>query len=156
MHNIHYAFELFPVRNRIHFTKSNVFLHIIQFYLIWKFKISFEWLCHINDNFTHTKLIGKTGHVGRQYFPNVSSESDLQRYKAISFRQNSTNVSSDQHGSSTLSNVPSEYRVKVSVIVNKNDFQRKNNPSSRTQTEYKPNIIQKLIFFRSLHIFFLL
>lgn len=56
------------------------------------------------------KKLGKSGHVARQYFPYVSSESDLQRYKAISFRQNSTNVSSDQHGSSTLSNVPSEYK----------------------------------------------
>lgn len=61
--------------------------------------------------------LGKSGHVSRQLFPYVSSESDLQRYKAISFRRHSTNVSSDPHGSSTLSNVPSEYRsdrVKVS------------------------------------------
>ncbi|XP_055319905.1 potassium voltage-gated channel subfamily H member 6 isoform X4 [Sitodiplosis mosellana] len=61
---------------------------------------------HTLDDF----MEGKSGHVARQYFPYVSSESDLQRYKAISFRQNSTNVSSDQHDSSTLSNVPSEYR----------------------------------------------
>lgn len=61
------------------------------------------------------------GHVSRQYFPYVSSESDLQRYKAISFRQNSTNVSSDQHGSSSLSNVPSDYRsdrIKVTYFCN--------------------------------------
>lgn len=62
-------------------------------------------------------LLGKTGLVTRQYFPYVSSESDLQRYKAIPFRQNSVN-NNDQHGSSSLSNVPSEYksdRIKVSV-----------------------------------------
>lgn len=62
-------------------------------------------------------ILGRTGHVARQFFPYVSSESDLQRYKAISFRQHSANVSSDQHGSSSLSNVPSDYksdRIKVS------------------------------------------
>lgn len=54
--------------------------------------------------------LGKSGHVARQYFPYVSSESDLQRYKAIPFRQNSVNNNNDQNGSSSLSNVPSDYK----------------------------------------------
>lgn len=65
-----------------------------------------------NNNF----ILGKSGHVARQYFPYVSSESDLQRYKAIPFRQNSVNNNNDQNGSSSLSNVPSDYksdRIKV-------------------------------------------
>lgn len=77
--------------------------------------VSIAWKCWID--------IGKSGHVARQYFPYVSSESDLQRYKAIPFRQNSTNNNNDQNGSSSLSNVPSDYksdrmRVRSSHITN--------------------------------------
>lgn len=79
------------------------------------------WCCDVRWSLSLcVRALGKSGHVARQYFPYVSSESDLQRYKAIPFRQNSTNVNSDQHGSSTLSNVPSEYRsdrVKVSFSI---------------------------------------
>uniref|UniRef100_A0A1B0CAV0 PAS domain-containing protein n=1 Tax=Lutzomyia longipalpis TaxID=7200 RepID=A0A1B0CAV0_LUTLO len=46
-----------------------------------------------------------TGHSSRQYFPYVSSESDLQRYKAISFRHSSCH---EPRSSSSLSNVPSD------------------------------------------------
>lgn len=57
---------------------------------------------------------GKSGYLSRQYFPYVSSESDLQRYRATTtgpHRQSS--VQKDDHnGSSSLSNVPSD-RVKV-------------------------------------------
>lgn len=86
-------------------------IDVIFFFLVFIFLSFFDgagaWW--IFDYFSFLmQSIGRSGHVARQYFPYVSSESDLQRYKAISFRQNSTNVSSDQHGSSTLS--ASEYR----------------------------------------------
>ncbi|XP_055700968.1 potassium voltage-gated channel subfamily H member 6 isoform X3 [Phlebotomus papatasi] len=48
-----------------------------------------------------------TGHSSRQYFPYVSSESDLQRYKAISFRHSSCH---EPRSSSSLSNVPSDVK----------------------------------------------
>ncbi|XP_037926588.1 potassium voltage-gated channel subfamily H member 2 isoform X2 [Hermetia illucens] len=52
-----------------------------------------------------------TGQTSRQFFPYVSSESDLQRYKAISFRHNScTNEQHQRTASSSLSNVPSDLK----------------------------------------------
>ncbi|CAO1308266.1 unnamed protein product [Diamesa hyperborea] len=59
------------------------------------------------DNRAHTIddfMTGPSGKAVRQYFPYVSSESDLQRYKAI-IRQNPNN---DTRASSSLSNVPSD------------------------------------------------
>uniref|UniRef100_A0A8D8HMU4 Potassium voltage-gated channel subfamily H member 7 n=1 Tax=Culex pipiens TaxID=7175 RepID=A0A8D8HMU4_CULPI len=47
-----------------------------------------------------------TSHQARQYFPYVSSESDLQRYKAVPFKQQ--NSSHEPRTSSSLSNVPSD------------------------------------------------
>jgi hypothetical protein len=59
-------------------------------------------------------VAGSTQNTARQYFPYVSSESDLQRYKAITFRQNST--INEPRASSSLSNVPSDSnKVKVST-----------------------------------------
>ncbi|XP_021695945.1 potassium voltage-gated channel subfamily H member 6 isoform X9 [Aedes aegypti] len=46
-----------------------------------------------------------TGYHARQYFPYVSSESDLQRYKAVPLKQNSSH---EPRTSSSLSNVPSD------------------------------------------------
>lgn len=73
-------------------------------------------------NIKTVNIPGTTGHQMRQYFPYVSSESDLQRYKAISFRQNVTNNETTR-ASSSLSNVPSDMksdRMKVdfSFILN--------------------------------------
>nr|XP_019553866.2 potassium voltage-gated channel subfamily H member 2 isoform X2 [Aedes albopictus] len=48
---------------------------------------------------------GPTGYHARQYFPYVSSESDLQRYKAVPLKQNSSH---EPRTSSSLSNVPSD------------------------------------------------
>lgn len=54
---------------------------------------------------------GPSGKAVRQYFPYVSSESDLQRYKAITFHKHPSN---DTRASSSLSNVPSDStRTKV-------------------------------------------
>lgn len=65
--------------------------------------------------FSHFPVLNKTGPSGkavRQYFPYVSSESDLQRYKAITFHKHPSN---DTRASSSLSNVPSDStRTKVS------------------------------------------
>ncbi|GAB0089902.1 hypothetical protein DMENIID0001_045280 [Sergentomyia squamirostris] len=58
---------------------------------------------HTIDDF----MKGTTGHSSRQYFPYVSSESDLQRYKAISFRHSSCH---EPRSSSSLSNVPSDLK----------------------------------------------
>ncbi|XP_059615567.1 potassium voltage-gated channel subfamily H member 6 [Phlebotomus argentipes] len=58
---------------------------------------------HTIDDF----MKGTTGHSSRQYFPYVSSESDLQRYKAISFRHSSCH---EPRSSSSLSNVPSDVK----------------------------------------------
>lgn len=56
--------------------------------------------------------LGPSGKAVRQYFPYVSSESDLQRYKAITFHKHPSN---DTRASSSLSNVPSDStRTKVS------------------------------------------
>lgn len=60
-------------------------------------------------NIKTVNIPGTTGHQMRQYFPYVSSESDLQRYKAISFRQNVTNNETTR-ASSSLSNVPSDMK----------------------------------------------
>jgi hypothetical protein len=58
---------------------------------------------------------GPSGKAVRQYFPYVSSESDLQRYKAITFYKQ---PSSDTRASSSLSNMPSDStRTKVNFIV---------------------------------------
>lgn len=63
-------------------------------------------------------LPGPSGKAVRQYFPYVSSESDLQRYKAI-IRQNPNN---DTRASSSLSNVPSDSnKIKVN-FTNFNKF----------------------------------
>jgi len=65
-------------------------------------------------------VAGSTQNTARQYFPYVSSESDLQRYKAITFRQNST--INEPRASSSLSNVPSDSnKVKVSAYWAIND-----------------------------------
>jgi hypothetical protein len=67
-------------------------------------------------------VAGSTQNTARQYFPYVSSESDLQRYKAITFRQNST--INEPRASSSLSNVPSDSnKVKVSTENLKLHFQ---------------------------------
>ncbi|KAG5678053.1 hypothetical protein PVAND_007756 [Polypedilum vanderplanki] len=48
---------------------------------------------------------GPSGKAVRQYFPYVSSESDLQRYKAITFHKHPSN---ETRTSSSISNVPSD------------------------------------------------
>ncbi|XP_058836582.1 potassium voltage-gated channel subfamily H member 6 isoform X3 [Topomyia yanbarensis] len=60
-----------------------------------------ETRAHTIDDF----MRGPTSHHVRQYFPYVSSESDLQRYKAVPLKQNS---SREPRTSSSLSNVPSD------------------------------------------------
>lgn len=50
---------------------------------------------------------GQSGHTSRQFFPYVSSESDLQHYKTISFRHSHNH---EHRASSSLSNVPSDFR----------------------------------------------
>lgn len=55
---------------------------------------------------------GSSAHQARKYFPNVSSESDLQRYKTITFRKQPSN---ETRTSSTVSNQPSDSnKTKVS------------------------------------------
>ncbi|XP_039438489.1 potassium voltage-gated channel subfamily H member 2-like isoform X3 [Culex pipiens pallens] len=61
-----------------------------------------EKRAHTIDDF----MRGPTSHQARQYFPYVSSESDLQRYKAVPFKQQ--NSSHEPRTSSSLSNVPSD------------------------------------------------
>lgn len=59
-------------------------------------------------------LAGSTSHASRQFFPYVSSETDLQRYKAISFRNCSNN---EPRSNSSISNIPSDLKsdkIKVS------------------------------------------
>jgi hypothetical protein len=59
-------------------------------------------------------LKGPSGKAVRQYFPYVSSESDLQRYKAITFHKQ---PSTDTRASSSLSNMPSDStRTKVNFL----------------------------------------
>ncbi|XP_055530023.1 potassium voltage-gated channel subfamily H member 6 isoform X4 [Wyeomyia smithii] len=60
-----------------------------------------EKRAHTIDDF----MRGPTSHHARHYFPYVSSESDLQRYKAVPLKQNS---SREPRTSSSLSNVPSD------------------------------------------------
>ncbi|XP_058465403.1 potassium voltage-gated channel subfamily H member 6 isoform X3 [Malaya genurostris] len=60
-----------------------------------------EKRAHTIDDF----MRGPKSHHVRQYFPYVSSESDLQRYKAVPLKQNSTR---EPRTSSSLSNVPSD------------------------------------------------
>lgn len=58
-------------------------------------------------------VAGQSGHTSRQFFPYVSSESDLQHYKTISFRHSHNH---EHRASSSLSNVPSDFksdRIKV-------------------------------------------
>lgn len=61
-------------------------------------------------------MAGSTSHASRQFFPYVSSETDLQRYKAISFRNSSNN---EPRSNSSISNIPSDLKsekIKVSNI----------------------------------------
>ncbi|XP_037044043.1 potassium voltage-gated channel subfamily H member 6 isoform X3 [Bradysia coprophila] len=58
---------------------------------------------HTLDDF----MTGQSGHTSRQFFPYVSSESDLQHYKTISFRHSHNH---EHRTSSSLSNVPSDFR----------------------------------------------
>ncbi|CRL03255.1 CLUMA_CG016966, isoform A [Clunio marinus] len=51
------------------------------------------------------ELESPSGKAVRQYFPYVSSESDLQRYKAITLHKHPSN---ETRASSSLSNVPSD------------------------------------------------
>lgn len=63
--------------------------------------------------FSPNFLAGQSGHTSRQFFPYVSSESDLQHYKTISFRHSHNH---EHRASSSLSNVPSDFksdRIKV-------------------------------------------
>ncbi|XP_055611210.1 potassium voltage-gated channel subfamily H member 7-like isoform X3 [Uranotaenia lowii] len=60
-----------------------------------------EKRAHTIDDF----MRGPRGHTVRQYFPYVSSESDLQRYKAVPFKPNAVH---EPRTSSSLSNVPSD------------------------------------------------
>jgi hypothetical protein len=63
-------------------------------------------------------FLGPSGKAVRhQFFPYVSSESDLQRYRAITFQKN---ASAETRTSSSISNVPSDStktRVSESTIV---------------------------------------
>jgi hypothetical protein len=57
---------------------------------------------------------GPSGKAVRQYFPYVSSESDLQRYRAISFHKHPSN---ETRTGSSISNVPSDStKTRVSSI----------------------------------------
>ena len=79
--------------------------------IMYFFCFSFVFLFSVFLCFSET-LAGPSGKAVRQYFPYVSSESDLQRYKAI-IRQNPNN---DTRASSSLSNVPSDSN-KTKVIL---------------------------------------
>lgn len=59
-----------------------------------------------NQQFPFWYVLGPSGKAVRQYFPYVSSESDLQRYRAITLRKHSSHHPS--RASSSLSNVPSD------------------------------------------------
>jgi hypothetical protein len=64
-------------------------------------------------------ILGPSGKAVRQYFPYVSSESDLQRYKAVTLHKQPSN---DTRASSSLSNMPSDstktkVRAHLDVIV---------------------------------------
>lgn len=62
-------------------------------------------------------MAGSTSHASRQFFPYVSSETDLQRYKAISFRNSSNN---EPRSNSSISNIPSDLKsekIKVSNTI---------------------------------------
>ncbi|XP_055380012.1 uncharacterized protein LOC129611095 isoform X2 [Condylostylus longicornis] len=73
--------------------------------------ISNHGLLHKRAHTVDDFMKGAAGHQARQFFPCVSSESDLQRYKAISFRQNSCIIEPHQRTtSSSLSNVPSDMK----------------------------------------------
>lgn len=56
--------------------------------------------------FLSAYFLGPSGKAVRQYFPYVSSESDLQRYRAITLHKHSSHHPS--RASSLLSNVPSD------------------------------------------------
>lgn len=57
---------------------------------------------------------GPSGKAVRQYFPYVSSESDLQRYKAVTLHKQPSN---DTRASSSLSNMPSDStKTKVRIL----------------------------------------
>ncbi|XP_070497645.1 voltage-gated inwardly rectifying potassium channel KCNH6 isoform X5 [Chironomus tepperi] len=60
-----------------------------------------ETRAHTIDDF----MTGPSGKAVRQYFPYVSSESDLQRYRAISFHKHPSN---ETRTGSSISNVPSD------------------------------------------------
>lgn len=61
---------------------------------------------------SNVSISGPSGKAVRQYFPYVSSETDLQRYRAISFHKN---PSADTKTSSSISNVPSDSTGKTRV-----------------------------------------
>ncbi|XP_058124287.1 potassium voltage-gated channel subfamily H member 6 [Anopheles coustani] len=64
-----------------------------------------EKRAHTVDDF----MRGPVSHNARLYFPYVSSESDLQRYKAVPLKQtNNSSAAQDARTSSSLSNVPSD------------------------------------------------
>lgn len=78
-------------------------------YNTWK-NVDHSIDCSILMNFILSNA-GPSGKAVRQYFPYVSSESDLQRYKAITLHKHPSN---DTRASSSLSNVPSDSnRMKV-------------------------------------------
>ncbi len=79
---------------------------ILMFSFSFSFRFSF---------FGAFYFAGQSGHTSRQFFPYVSSESDLQHYKTISFRHSHNH---EHRASSSLSNVPSDFksdRCKVCV-----------------------------------------
>lgn len=64
--------------------------------------------------FSVCRHLGPSGKAVRQYFPYVSSESDLQRYRAITLHKHPSN---DTRASSSLSNGPSDStRMKVILV----------------------------------------
>lgn len=64
--------------------------------------------------FFHLLHAGPSGKAVRQYFPYVSSESDLQRYKAVTLHKQPSN---DTRASSSLSNMPSDStKTKVRIL----------------------------------------
>ena len=64
-------------------------------------------------------FVGAKKHAARQYFPNISSESDLQKYKAVPFKVKATHEPMTSKTSSSLSNVPSDSnKTKVIIYLN--------------------------------------
>lgn len=81
------------------------------------FKICFFWFSFC------VFFTGQSGHTSRQFFPYVSSESDLQHYKTISFRHSHNH---EHRASSSLSNVPSDFRSdRIKVCQKAHQFKSK-------------------------------